>query len=211
MMAISWEKKCENRRIPFSNRTGSYPGTLSLFSWRLYLEGRFNGGFFALQVQGAYIWRGLYIKGLIYGTLQTLQLPSQTSPYTSYLPCFQSKPLGTKLVSIDVIQSLPFWEGTRLDGTGLAVLFFFYINYACNDFARDYPVSTSFPRWKTFLHHLQSRRPLRLFYRETVVNSGNLDSTIWKLIGRKILPLLHSVVIQKNPVQKLLHSNKRFS
>ena len=27
----------------------------------LYLEGRFNGGFFALQVWGAYIWRGLYM------------------------------------------------------------------------------------------------------------------------------------------------------
>ena len=27
----------------------------------LYLEERFNGGFFALQVWGAYIWRGLYM------------------------------------------------------------------------------------------------------------------------------------------------------
>ena len=26
----------------------------------LYLEGRFNGGFFALQFWGAYIWRGLF-------------------------------------------------------------------------------------------------------------------------------------------------------
>ena len=26
----------------------------------LYLEGRFNGGLFALQVLGAYIWRGLF-------------------------------------------------------------------------------------------------------------------------------------------------------
>ena len=26
----------------------------------LYLEGRFNGGFFALRVWGAYIWRGLF-------------------------------------------------------------------------------------------------------------------------------------------------------
>ena len=25
-----------------------------------YLEGRFNGGFFALRVWGAYIWRGLF-------------------------------------------------------------------------------------------------------------------------------------------------------
>ena len=26
----------------------------------LYLEGRFNGGFFALRVWGAYTWRGLF-------------------------------------------------------------------------------------------------------------------------------------------------------
>ena len=27
-------------------------------------EGRFNGGFFALRLWGAYIWRGLYTEGL---------------------------------------------------------------------------------------------------------------------------------------------------
>ena len=36
----------------------------------LYLEGRFNGGFFALPVSGAYIWRGLYMQGLIFGILR---------------------------------------------------------------------------------------------------------------------------------------------
>ena len=36
----------------------------------LYLEGRFNGGFFALAVWGAYIWRGLYMEGLIFGILR---------------------------------------------------------------------------------------------------------------------------------------------
>ena len=36
----------------------------------LYLEGRFNGGFFALGVWGAYIWRGLYMEGLIFGILR---------------------------------------------------------------------------------------------------------------------------------------------
>ena len=36
----------------------------------LYLEGRVNGGFFALRVWGAYIWRGLYMKGLILGNLR---------------------------------------------------------------------------------------------------------------------------------------------
>ena len=33
----------------------------------LYLEGQFNGGFFALQVRGAYIWRGLFSE--FYGIL----------------------------------------------------------------------------------------------------------------------------------------------
>ena len=36
----------------------------------LYLEGRFNGGFFTLRVWGAYIWRSLNMKGLIFGTLR---------------------------------------------------------------------------------------------------------------------------------------------
>ena len=31
-----------------------------------YLEGRFNGGFFALRAWGAYIWRGLFSE--FYGT-----------------------------------------------------------------------------------------------------------------------------------------------
>ena len=38
----------------------------------LYLKGRFNGGFFALRVWGAYIWRGLYMEGLIFGILRYL-------------------------------------------------------------------------------------------------------------------------------------------
>ena len=38
----------------------------------LYLEGRFNGGFFVLPVWGAYIWRGLYMEGLIFGILRYL-------------------------------------------------------------------------------------------------------------------------------------------
>ena len=32
----------------------------------LFLEGRFNGGFFALCVWGAYIWRGLFSE--LYGS-----------------------------------------------------------------------------------------------------------------------------------------------
>ena len=36
----------------------------------LYLEELFNGGFFTLPVWGAYIWRGLYMEGLIFGILR---------------------------------------------------------------------------------------------------------------------------------------------
>ena len=36
----------------------------------LYLKVRINGGFFALQVWGAYIWKGLYMEGLIFGILR---------------------------------------------------------------------------------------------------------------------------------------------
>ena len=31
----------------------------------LYLEERFKGGIFALPVWGAYIWRGLYLEGIL--------------------------------------------------------------------------------------------------------------------------------------------------
>ena len=38
----------------------------------LYLEGRFNGGFFAFLVKGAYIWRGLFSE--FYGNFKMFQL-----------------------------------------------------------------------------------------------------------------------------------------
>ena len=49
----------------------------------LYLKGRFNGGFFALQAWGAYIWRGLYMERLIFGILR----------YSKFVP----KQLGVRL------------------------------------------------------------------------------------------------------------------
>ena len=47
---------------------GNFPSTSP--QGGLYLEGRFNGEFFALPVWGAYIWRGLYMEGLIFRILQ---------------------------------------------------------------------------------------------------------------------------------------------
>ena len=50
---------CIRGQIPSTNPPGG-----------LYLEGRFNGGFFALRFWRAYIWRGLYMEGLIFGILR---------------------------------------------------------------------------------------------------------------------------------------------
>ena len=44
----------------------NFPSTSPL---GLIFGGRFNGRFFALQVWGAYMWRGLYIEGLFFGIL----------------------------------------------------------------------------------------------------------------------------------------------
>ena len=48
---------------------GNFPST-SPPRGELIFERRFNGGFFALPVWGAYIWRGLYMEGLIFGILR---------------------------------------------------------------------------------------------------------------------------------------------
>ena len=50
---------CIRGQIPSTSPPGS-----------LYSEGRFNGGFFALQFWWAYIWRGLNMEGLIFGILR---------------------------------------------------------------------------------------------------------------------------------------------
>ena len=47
----------------------NFPST-SPWGGYIILEGRFNGGFFPLPDWGAYIWRGLYMEGLIFGILQ---------------------------------------------------------------------------------------------------------------------------------------------
>ena len=58
---IDWASLIVGRKFPST----SFPGGL-------YMEGRFNGGFFGLRVWGAYIWRGLYMEGLIFGILRYL-------------------------------------------------------------------------------------------------------------------------------------------
>jgi len=53
----------------YSVLEGNFPSTRP--QGGLYLEGRFNGGFFFITgFGGAYIWRGLYMEGLIFGILR---------------------------------------------------------------------------------------------------------------------------------------------
>ena len=47
---------------------GNFPSTSPRGAY--IREGRFNGGFFAFPAWGAYIWRGLYMEGLIFGLLR---------------------------------------------------------------------------------------------------------------------------------------------
>ena len=51
---------------------GYFQGQAPRGAGGLYLEGQFNGEFFTLRGWGAYIWRGLYTEGLIFGILRCL-------------------------------------------------------------------------------------------------------------------------------------------
>ena len=60
---ISWASLIVGRKIAvfalfYFVFEGNFPSTI--------LEERFNRGFFALVVWGAYIWRGIYMEGLIF-------------------------------------------------------------------------------------------------------------------------------------------------
>ena len=46
----------------------NFPGTSPCGG--LHLEGRFNGGLFALPVWGLIFWRVLYMEGLIFGIIR---------------------------------------------------------------------------------------------------------------------------------------------
>ena len=62
----------------------------------LYLEGRFNRGFFVLPVWGAYIWRGLYMVTLIFGILRYVGKSSSSLYYLSIFLAAQSQPSHNK-------------------------------------------------------------------------------------------------------------------
>ena len=66
---IDWDSlKVESKFIVFALFYFVFEGNFPLGG--LYLEGRFNGGLFALPVWGAYFWRGLYREELIFGILR---------------------------------------------------------------------------------------------------------------------------------------------
>ena len=60
----------------------------------LYLEGRFNRGFFALRVWGAYIWRGVYKEGLIFGILRYQNFSHFSGPGEKSHVLFSAKKPG---------------------------------------------------------------------------------------------------------------------
>ena len=65
---ITQRKVSEYALIAVSVLWGQFPKYKS--PGGLYLEGWFNGGFFALPDWRAYILRGLYMEGLIFGILR---------------------------------------------------------------------------------------------------------------------------------------------
>ena len=71
-LKIDWARLIVEENLPFLFCFTLYLRAISKYKppGGLYLEGRFNGGFFALRVWGAYIWRGLYMEGLVFGILR---------------------------------------------------------------------------------------------------------------------------------------------
>ena len=63
---------------------GNFPSTSYKPPGGLYLEGRFNRGFFASPVWGAYIWTGLFLE--FYGILSNLPF-HETKLNLSYKVC----------------------------------------------------------------------------------------------------------------------------
>ena len=58
---------------------------------RLHSEGQFNRGFFALRVWVAYIWRGLYMEGLIFGILRYIAVWVVHSKLLAWISLFHIK------------------------------------------------------------------------------------------------------------------------
>ena len=83
-LAYSWKATKKHHLLPFCFHWLCFILYLRAISIKveaprgLYLKERFNRKFFALQVWGAYIWRGLYMEGLIFWVLQYSNLKSNS-------------------------------------------------------------------------------------------------------------------------------------
>ena len=70
---IDWASLIVGRKLPFLLYFTLHLRAISKYKppGGLMFEGAgFNGGFFALSLWGTYIWRGLYMEGLIFGILR---------------------------------------------------------------------------------------------------------------------------------------------
>ena len=68
-LKIDWASLAVGRKFTVFLRFTLYLRAISKYkpSGELIFGGRFNGGRFASRVWGAYIWRGFYMEGLIFG------------------------------------------------------------------------------------------------------------------------------------------------
>ena len=61
-LKIDWASLIPGRKFTVFLCFTLYYRIISKGGGGVYLEGRFNGRFFALRVWGAYIWRGLFLE-----------------------------------------------------------------------------------------------------------------------------------------------------
>ena len=71
-LKIDWARLIFGRKFTFMLCFTLYLRAIAKYKppGGLYLEGRFNGGSFALRALGAYMLRGLYTEGLIFGIVR---------------------------------------------------------------------------------------------------------------------------------------------
>ena len=86
---IDWGSRIVGREFTVFTLFILYLRTISKYKppGGLYLEGRFNGGFFALRVWGAYIWRGLFLE--FYGICNSSFCFTVYDQCVSHMLCIQ--------------------------------------------------------------------------------------------------------------------------
>ena len=85
---------------------GQIPSTSPLGG--LYPEGRFRGEFFPLRFWGAYIWRGLYMEGLIFGILWYILVSPLFYFYWHFVwTCYSVRRLASKILLSRQVKHTP--------------------------------------------------------------------------------------------------------